>query len=93
MASEQIENMLIDKINPLLAEHGGQAFLSGYENGIAYITLAGKCSSCLLQVDTFENLIKTAILSNCQDIKDVILDNPSDSEETLDFVRKLLNLR
>ena len=90
---EYVQNMLTKVINPALAAHGGQAVLSRIdENGVVSIRLTGACAGCMVAADTFENLVKKAILDNAAGtgITDVVPDD-SVSEDLLDFARRILS--
>ena len=43
---EQIQKVLEEKVDPILAEHFGGAVLTGFENRIAKVRLTGACASC-----------------------------------------------
>jgi len=86
---EKIKKVLEEKVNPLLGSHAGAAFLSGYENGVAKIRLAGACSSCPSAQYTLEDIVKTALMESLPEVKDVVLDT-SVSEDLLEMAKKIL---
>lgn len=87
---KEIEKVLEEKVNPVLASHFGGAVLVGFENDIAYVKLTGACSSCPSAQYTIEDVVKNIVLEELPQIKDVILDT-SVSEDLLDMARKILN--
>lgn len=87
---EQIQKVLEEKVNPLLEEHYGGAVLVGFENGVAKVRLTGACSTCPSAQYTIEDVVKQIVMSNCEEVEDVILDT-SISEDLLDMARKILN--
>lgn len=87
---QKMKTVLEEKVNPILAAHYGGAVLVGFENGIAKIRLTGACSSCPSAQYTIEDIVKTAIMEELPDVKDVILDT-SVGEDLLDMARKILN--
>ncbi len=87
---EQINKILIEKVNPLLETHYGGAVLVGFENGIAKVRLTGACRSCPSAQYTTEDIIKEILMSELPDIKDVVLDM-SVSQDLMDMAKKILN--
>ena len=86
---EKIKKVLVERVNPILADHYGGATLSKLEDGIAYVRLTGACASCPSAQETIENVIKAEVMANVEGVKDVILDT-SLSEELLDMARRIL---
>lgn len=87
---EQIRNVLAEKINPVLADHLGEAVLTSVEEGVAYVKLTGACGGCPASADTFEYIVKQNIMEACPDLQDVVLDT-SVSQDLMDMARKILN--
>ena len=87
---DKITKVLKDKVDPILAAHYGGAVLTKYENGIAYERLTGACASCPSAQQTIEDVVKSVVTGELDEVKDVILDT-SVSEDLLDMARKILN--
>ena len=87
---DKIQKVLDEKVNPLLEEHYGGANLVEYENNIVKVRLTGACSTCPSAQNTIEDVVKSIVMDECEDVKDVILDT-SISEDLLDMARKILN--
>lgn len=87
---EEIQRILEEKVNPLLADHYGGASLVEFENGVAKVRLTGACSTCPSAQYTIEDVVKQILMSNCEQVTDVILDT-SISEDLLAMARKILN--
>lgn len=87
--ARMIENVLKEKVNPVLSEHLGGAVLNEYEDGIAYIGLTGDCASCMAAEMTLEDVIKPTVMEAIPAVKDVVIDNRID-EDMMDFVRSIL---
>ena len=87
---DKITKVLKDKVDPMLAAHYGGAVLTKYENGIAYVRLTGACASCPSAQQTIEDVVKSVVTGELDEVKDVILDT-SVSEDLLDMARKILN--
>lgn len=73
---EQIQIMLDEQVNPMLASHGGNVKLEGLQNGAAYVRFGGGCQGCS-QIDAtlkqgVEVMLKEAIpeLSGVFDVTD-----------------------
>ena len=87
---DKITKVLKDRVDPILAAHYGGAVLTKYENGIAYVRLTGACASCPSAQQTIEDVVKSVVTGELDEVKDVILDT-SVSEDLLDMARKILN--
>ena len=87
---DKITKVLKDKVDPILAAHYGGAVVTKYENGIAYVRLTGACASCPSAQQTIEDVVKSVVTGELDEVKDVILDT-SVSEDLLDMARKILN--
>ncbi len=87
---EKIQKVLEEKVNPVLNSHLGGAVLSKIENNIAYVRLTGACGGCPSSQFTLEDVIKSALIEEIPELKDVQLDN-SVSDELLDMARNILN--
>lgn len=73
---EQIQLMLDEQVNPMLASHGGNVMLEGIKDSAAYVRFGGGCQGCSM-IDTtvkqgVEVMLKDAIpeLSGVYDITD-----------------------
>lgn len=87
---DKITKVLKDKVDPILAAHYGGAILTKYEDGVAYVRLTGACASCPSAQQTIEDVVKSVVTGELDEVKDVILDT-SVSEDLLDMARKILN--
>jgi Fe-S cluster biogenesis protein NfuA len=86
---EKIQKILDDDINVKLILHGGGASLTSFEDGVAKIKFTGACAACMSQTDTFDDVVKTAIINGVPEVKDVMVDD-NVSDELLDFARQIL---
>ena len=73
---EQIQTLLDEQVNPMLASHGGNVMLEGIKDEAAYLRFGGGCQGCS-QIDTtvkqgVEVMLKEAIptLAGVYDITD-----------------------
>ena len=73
---EQIQLMLDEQVNPMLASHGGNVMLEGIKDSTAYVRFGGGCQGCSM-IDTtvkqgVEVMLKEAIpdLSGVYDVTD-----------------------
>ncbi len=71
-ASEKVDQLLREHINPSIAAHGGVASLVGVEGETAFLELGGGCQGCGLAAMTLRQGIETAILDNVPEITDVV---------------------
>ena len=87
---EKIQHVLDEKINNRLADHGGSAELTGFVDGVASVKFYGACRHCASADDTFQFIVKSSILEEVPEVKDVVLDETV-SEDLLEMARKILN--
>lgn len=73
MDMSYIEKVLDEKVRPELALHGGGIESLSFDDGIYRFRLSGQCSCCPSAYLTTENLIREQLLSNCKEMKEVVL--------------------
>ena len=87
---KEIQRLLDEKVNPLLANHFGAATLTGLENNVAKVRLSGACGSCPSAQFTLEDVVKTVLMNNgtggCGFRYSV-------SDDLIDMAKKILNKR
>jgi Fe-S cluster biogenesis protein NfuA len=86
---EKIRKVLAEKVDPLLASHFGGVVLTAFEDGIAYVKLTGSCSTCPSAQYTIEDVVKSVVLEELPEVRDVVLDT-SVGEDLMDMARRLL---
>ncbi|MGN0658285.1 MAG: NifU family protein [Emergencia sp.] len=86
---ETLEEIIEKEIRPVLSSHMGGAFLSDYEDGIAYIRFTGSCRGCYAAEDTMENTVRPVLMERVPQLRDVVLDTSVD-QELLDMARSLM---
>ncbi len=84
-----IQDVIERKIRPSLLDHQGDVEILSLEDGILRIRLLGKCSGCPSAQLTTEELIKTEIMEEIPQVKDVVLVQET-SPELMEFARKIL---
>ena len=87
---EEIQKILDEKVNPLLAEHYGGASIVDFVDGVLKVKLTGACSTCPSAQFTIEDVVKEIVMANCDYVDDVILDT-SVSDELIEMAKKILN--
>lgn len=88
--AKMIENVLREKVDPILSEHLGGAVLNEYADGVAYIGLTGDCAQCMAASITMEDVIKPTIMEAIPAVKDVVIDDRI-SDDMMDFLRDILH--
>lgn len=78
---ERVSYFIDNKINPMLASHGGKASLTAIEDDKAYIRFAGGCQGCGMAKQTLSNGLQTQIADAFPEINHV-LDATDHSEGT-----------
>lgn len=87
---ERINKVLKEKVDPVLAQHYGGAFMTGLsEDNVVKVKLTGACASCPSAQYTIEDTVKAIVMDEIPEIKDVILDT-SVSEDLIDMAKKIL---
>ena len=76
----EIQKILDEKVNPILAGHFGGAELVSYENNIAKVRMTGACAACPSARFTIEEIVKGIVMENCAEVKNVVLDASVDDE-------------
>jgi Fe-S cluster biogenesis protein NfuA len=87
---KQIQQLLEEKVNPLLAKHYGGAKLTGLENNVAKVRLTGACGSCPSAQFTIEDVVKSILKEALPELEDVVLDT-SVSDELIDMAKKIMH--
>lgn len=57
----QIQKLLDDEVNPMVAQHGGAIELVDYANRTAFIRMSGGCQGCASSAATLKNGVEEAI--------------------------------
>ena len=88
--NEKIQEILEEKVNPILAGHFGGAQLVSFEDNIAKVRMTGACATCPSARMTIENVVKEIVMDNCEGVSDVILDT-SVSGELFEMAKELMD--
>ncbi len=73
-AWEERANSIIEKIRPYIQHDGGDVELLGIdEDGIAYVTFLGACTSCMMAGEDFSTGIRLLLLDEFPELKEVVL--------------------
>ena len=68
---QQLQQLIVERINPGLASHGGYSALLGVKNGVADIVMGGGCQGCGLSAATLRQGIEVMIRESIPEIKEV----------------------
>lgn len=69
----KIEQILEEKIRPLLQSHQGDIeYLETTADGFVKVRLIGACSACSGAQQTIKDVVETAIIAECPEIKGVV---------------------
>ena len=88
--NEKIQEVLEEKVNPILAGHFGGAHLVSFDNNVAKVRLSGACATCPSAQFTVEGIVKGIVMDNCDGVDDVVLDT-SVSDELLEEAKKIMS--
>ena len=86
---EKIEQLISEKIRPVLAEHNGDISLVSFEEGIVKVRMLGQCAGCPSAMITTEEVIKKELMDTSPEIKDVFVVQES-SPELIAFAKQLM---
>ncbi len=87
---EQVQQLLEEKINPVLEQDKGCASLTSVRRGVATVRMEGMCAHCPNASISFETIIRRPLLEGIKALKDVRLDE-SEEEEILLLAKKFLS--
>jgi Fe-S cluster biogenesis protein NfuA len=69
----KIERIMEENIRPLLQNHQGDIeYLETTPEGFVRVRLTGACSTCPGAQQTLKDLVETAIIAECPEVKGVI---------------------
>ncbi|MPM24708.1 Fe/S biogenesis protein NfuA [bioreactor metagenome] len=85
----QIEAALDKKVRPRLNSHGGSIEVADLADNVLYLRYLGACAMCPAAAETTENLVKTELLSEFPDLRDIVLVPPF-SESLVEQALKIL---
>ena len=68
----KIQKLLDEKVNPMVAQHGGQIDLVDYVNKTAYIRMSGGCQGCSASKATLKQGVEKAIFEAFPRVRQVI---------------------
>ena len=85
---EKLEQVLEEKIRPVLHEHGGEIEVVSLKDGELHFRLLGQCSGC----PSAEELVGREIREAMPEIQKVILD-AGVSDEMIDMAKAILRKR
>lgn len=85
----RIEAVLEEQVRPNLALHRGNIRSLDCADGVYRFQLTGQCAGCPSAMLTTETLIRTALMEQVPELKDVVLVS-SVSEDLLDQARAIL---
>jgi Fe-S cluster biogenesis protein NfuA len=69
----KIERIIEDKISPLLRSHQGDIqYVDTTVDGVVKVRLTGACSTCSGAQQTVAEIVETAIIAECPEVKKVV---------------------
>ena len=67
----EIENLIVNQIQPSVAMHGGVVSLHSYKDGVASMFMSGACSGCASSTYTLKMGIENLLAHHIPEIKSV----------------------
>ena len=68
----KIQKLLDEKVNPMVAQHGGHIDLIDYVNKVAYIRMSGGCQGCSASKATLKQGVEKAIFEAFPRVRQVV---------------------
>ncbi len=68
----KLQTLLNDKVNPMVAQHGGAIELVDYVNRTAYIRMTGGCQGCSSSQQTLRQGVERTILEAYPRVRQVV---------------------
>ena len=68
----RLQKLLDEKVNPMVAQHGGQIDLVDYVNRVAYIRMSGGCQGCSSSKATLSQGVERTILDAFPRVEQVV---------------------
>lgn len=87
---EQVEQVLANRVRPMLQSHGGEVRLVDVKNGTVLLELQGACAGCPSADLSTRGFIEDTLKAAIPGLNAVELDQTV-SDELLSFARKILN--
>lgn len=70
--ADQIQQVLVEQINPAIASHGGQAELVSVDGSVAYMRMGGGCQGCGMAAVTLKQGIERILTEAIPQITEVV---------------------
>ncbi|MFP4321833.1 MAG: NifU family protein [Anaerolineales bacterium] len=85
--ANDVATLIVEKVNPAVAIHGGRISLVDFEEGIAYIEMQGGCQGCGLAAVTLRQGIEKMIMDALPSIQGIVDVTSHDAGENPFFRR------
>ncbi|NDJ54458.1 MAG: iron-sulfur cluster assembly accessory protein [Chloroflexi bacterium] len=82
-----VASLIVDRVNPAVAIHGGRVSLVDFEDDIAYLAMQGGCQGCGLATVTLRQGIEKLILEEVPAVKSIV-DTTEHSEGDAPFFQR-----
>ena len=80
--ADAVQALLLEQVNPQLADHGGFAALVGVDGATVFVTMGGGCQGCAMSALTLREGITAQILESIPGVEEVIDVTDHDSGAT-----------
>jgi Fe-S cluster biogenesis protein NfuA len=67
----EIENLIVNQIQPSVSQHGGVVSLHSYKDGVASMFMSGACSGCASSTYTLKMGIENLLTHHIPEVKSV----------------------
>ncbi|MCI9332821.1 MAG: NifU family protein [Oscillibacter sp.] len=87
---KQVENVLNEKVRPILQSHGGEIAVERLEDGVLYVKLLGQCAGCPSADLTNETLVEAELTAALPEVVRKVAVVQAVSDELWEQAKKLL---
>ena len=87
---KQVENVLNEKVRPILQSHVGEIAVERLEDGVLYVKLLGQCAGCPSADLTNETLVEAELTAALPEVVRKVAVVQAVSDELWEQAKKLL---
>ena len=69
---KKLQELLDQKVNPMVSSHGGNIELVDYANGVAFVRMSGGCQGCGSAKATLRQGVEETIFAHIPRVKQII---------------------
>ena len=87
---KRIEQVLDEKVRPILRSHGGEISVDRLENQVLYVKMLGQCAGCPSADLTNETIVEAEVVKALPELVERVVTVQTVSDELWDMAKRLL---